>query len=237
MSDERYAPPRAPLADGPAAATGSGTFDLGVAFNEAWSLTWANFGLLLGVGVVGVLLMAVSTVTVVGIVLLVPVFVWGGIRFMLNVIDGHAEFGDLFSGFQEYGRVLLSMLLLGVLSFLINLLGQSLSLVGSAAGVTSLELIGSLLNLAWALFVMARLNFAWFYAVDQGLGPVESLQASWDATSGLKGSCAALVIMSIVVILIGALALIVGVIPAAMIAYLLPASAYRQMVGRQSAAS
>lgn len=237
MSDDRYAPPRAPLADEPTATGGTGTFDLGVSFNQAWSLTWANFGLLLGTGLVGLLLMAVSAVTVVGIFLLVPVFVWGGIRFMLNVIDGNAEFGDLFSGFQDYGRVLLAMLLLGVLSFLINLLGQSLSLVGSAAGVPSLELIGSLLNLAWALFVMARLNFAWFYAVDQGLGPVESLQASWDATTGLKGSCAALVVMSIVVIIIGLLALVVGVIPALMIAYLLPASAYRQMVGRQIAAS
>jgi uncharacterized membrane protein len=82
---------------------------------------------------------------------------------------------------------------------------------------------------------MARLNFAWFYAVDQGLGPVEALQASWDATSELKANCAALIVMSLVVILVGLLCLIIGVIPAAMIAYLLPASAYRQMAGRQSA--
>jgi uncharacterized membrane protein len=208
-----------------------------LAFNEAWSATWANFGLLLGVGIVGFLLMAASAVTVVGIFLLVPVFAWGGIRFMLNVIDGNAAFSDLFSGFQDYGRILLSMLLLLLLSFLINMLGQSLSLIGTAAKLPALEAVGTLINLGWALLVMARLNFAWFYSVDQGLGPVEALQASWDATANLKGSCAALVVMSIVVILIGVICLIVGVIPALMIAYLLPASAYRQMVGRQSAAS
>jgi hypothetical protein len=237
MSDERYAPPQAPLADGTMTVGGTGTFDLGLAFNEAWAATWANFGLLLGVGIAGVLLMAASAVTVIGLFLLVPVFVWGGIRFMLNVLDGNPAFSDLFSGFSDYGRILLSMLLLGALSFLINMLGQSVTLIGTAANLPLLEGLGSLVNLAWALLVMARLNFAWFFAVDQGMGPVESLQASWDATSNLKGSCAALVVMSIVVVLIGVLALIVGVIPAVMIAYLLPASAYRQMVGRRSAAA
>jgi len=237
MSDERYAPPSANLGDAGSAVAGTGRFDLGVAFNEAWAATWANFGLLLAVSLVGGLLVLASTVTVVGIFLLVPVFAWGGIRFMLNVIDGRAEFGDLFSGFADYGRSLLSMLLLFVLSSLISALGQSLSLIGTAAGLSVLEGVGAIVNLAWTFLVMARLNFAWFYAVDQGLGPVEALQASWDITAELKGNCAALIVMSLVVILIGLLCLIIGVIPASMIAYLLPVSAYRQMVGRQSAAS
>jgi len=156
------------------------------------------------------------------------------IRFMLNVIDGRGEFSDLFSGFQDYGRTLLAMLILFVVSSLLSALGQALNLIGSAANSPALEAIGTIVNLAWTFLVMARLNFAWFYAVDQGLGPVEALQASWDATSELKGNCAALIVMSLVVIVIGLLCLIVGVIPASMIAYLLPASAYRQMAGRQS---
>jgi hypothetical protein len=237
MSDDRYAPPQANLTTPSEAIPGTGSFDLGLAFNEAWAATWANFGLLLGVGVVATLLMLASTVTVVGIFLLVPVFAWGLIRFMLNVIDGRAEFSDLFSGFQDYGRVLLAMLILFALSSLISALGQSLSLIGTAAGLPALEAIGTVVNLAWTFLVMARLNFAWFYAVDQGLGPVEALQASWDATSELKGNCAALIVMSLVVIIIGVLCLIIGVIPASMIAYLLPVSAYRQMAGRQSAAA
>ena len=237
MSDDRYAPPQANLTDASAAVAGTGSFDLGLAFNEAWAATWANFGLLLGVSLVGGLLVLLSTVSVVGIFLLVPVFAWGGIRFILNVIDGQAEFADLFSGFQDYGRSLLSMLLLFVLSSLISALGQALNLIATAANVPLLEAVGTIVNLLWTFLVMARLNFAWFYAVDRGLGPVEALQASWDATSELKGSCAALIVMSLVVIVIGLLCLIVGLIPASMIAYLLPVSAYRQMVGRQSAAS
>ncbi len=237
MPDDRYAPPQANLQQASARVAGTGSFDLGLALNEAWATTWANFGLLLGVGIVGGLLMLASAFTVVGIFLLVPVLAWGGIRFVLNVVDGEAEFADLFSGFQDYGRSLLSMLLLFVLSSLISLLGQSLNLIGSAADLPLLEGMGTIVNLAWTFLVMARLNFAWFFAVDQGLGPVEALQASWDATSELKGNCAALIVMSVAVIGIGVLCLIVGVIPAAMIAYLLPVSAYRQMVGRQSVAS
>jgi hypothetical protein len=237
MSDDRYAPPQANLTQPSADVAGTGSFDLGLAFNEAWAKTWANFGLLLGVGIVGVLLALASMVTVVGIFLLVPVFAWGAIRFLLNIIDGEAAFADLFSGFQDYGRSLLSMLLLFVLSSLISALGQSLSLIGTATGAPVLEAVGGIVNLAWTFLVMARLNFAWFYAVDQGLGPVEALQTSWDATAGLKGGCAALIVMSLVVVMVGLLCLIVGVIPASMIAYLLPVSAYRQMVGRRSAAA
>jgi len=237
MSDDRYAPPQANLTTASDSLPGTGSFDLGLAFNEAWAATWANFALLLGVGLVAGLLMVASTLTLVGAFLLVPVFAWGVIRFMLNVIDGRGEFSDLFSGFQDYGRTLLAMLILFVLSTLISALGQALSMIGSAANSSALEAIGTIVNLAWTFLVMARLNFAWFYAVDQGLGPVEALQASWDATSELKANCAALIVMSLVVILIGLLCLIVGVIPASMIAYLMPASAYRQMAGRQSAAA
>jgi hypothetical protein len=237
MSDDRYAPPQANLTATSAAVAGTGSFDLGLAFNEAWAATWANFGLLLAVGVVGFLLVLASTVTVVGIFLLVPVFAWGGIRFMLNVVDGQAAFADLFSGFQDYGRSLLSMLLLIVLSSLISALGQALNLIGTAASLPALAAIGTLVNLAWTFLVMARLNFAWFFAVDQGLGPVEALQASWDATSELKGNCVALYLMLPVVFFMGVLCLLVGAIPGSMIAILLYPSAYRQMVGRQSAAS
>ena len=49
MSDRRYAPPSANLGDAAPAVAGTGQFDLGEAFNEAWAATWANFGLLLAV--------------------------------------------------------------------------------------------------------------------------------------------------------------------------------------------
>jgi hypothetical protein len=237
VSDERYAPPQAKLADDGALSGGSGRFDLGVAFREAWAATWANFGLLLGAGIVGSVLMGLSVVTVVGAFLIAPVLAWGGIRLMLNAFDGTASFGDLWSGFSDYGSALVSMLVLFLLQTLISALGQSLATIGQVAELPWLEGVGSLVNLAWAFLVTARLVFAWFFAVDQGMGPVQALQASWDATADQKGNCAGLLILTIVIGIIGVLFLIVGLIPAIMVTYLMQVSAYRQMVGRRSAAS
>jgi uncharacterized membrane protein len=237
VSDERYAPPQAKLADEGSLSGGTGRFDLGVAFREAWAATWANFGLLLGAGIVSTLLFVVSALTVVGLFLIAPVLAWGGIRLVLNALDGRASFGDLWSGFSDYGRALVTMLVLFILQSLIGALGQSLSTIGQAAEMPMLAMVGGVVNLLWTFLVTARLVFAWFYAVDQGMGPVESLQASWDATSLQKANCAALIVMAIAIVMVGLLALIVGVIPAVMITYLMQVSAYRQMVGRRSAAS
>lgn len=237
MSDERYAPPQAKLADEGSLSGGTGRFDLGVAFREAWAATWANFGLLLGAGIVSAVLFLLSAVTVVGLFLIAPVLAWGGIRLVLNAYDGNATFGDLWSGFSDYGRALVSMLVLFILQSLIGALGQSVATIGQTADLPVVEFVGAIVNLLWTFLITARLIFSWFYVVDQGMGPVESLQASWDATSLQKANCAALIVMSIVIVVVGVLALIVGVIPAVMITYLMQASAYRQMVGRRSAAS
>lgn len=237
MSDERYAPPLAKLADEGALSGGTGRFDLGVALREAWSATWANFGVLLAAGLVSLVLFILSGLTVIGLFLIVPVLAWGGIRLVLNAYDGKAEFGDLWSGFSDYGSALVAMLVIFLLQALISGLGQALSTIGEIAGVPALSFIGGIANLAWVFLVSARLVFAWFYAVDQGMGPVESMQASWDATSTQKANCAALFILSLIIPFLGLLALILGVIPASMISYLMQVSAYRQMVGRRSAAS
>ncbi len=237
MSDERYAPPLAKLADEGSLSGGSGRFDLGVALREGWDATWANFGLLLGAGIVSTLLFVVSFLTVIGAFLIVPVLVWGGIRLVLNAYDRKATFGDLWSGFSDYGRALVAMLVLFLLQGLIGALGQSLSTIGQVAEISWLAALGGVVNLAWMFLVTSRLVFAWFYAVDQGMGPVESLQASWDATTELKANCAGMIVLTFVVFAIGFLCLIVGVIPAVMITYLMQVSAYRQMVGRRSAAS
>jgi uncharacterized membrane protein len=237
VSDERYAPPQAKLADEGSLSGGTGRFDLGVALREGWAATWANFGLLLGAFLVVGLLMILSGLTVIGLFLIVPVLAWGSIRLTLNAYDGTASFGDVWSGFSDYGSALVTMLVLFLLQMLISALGQSLSTIGQVAEIPSLMLVGSAVNFAWAFLVTARLVFSWFYAVDQGMGPVEALQASWDATSEQKANCAGLFILSIVVPMLGLLAFLVGLIPAVMIAYLMQVSAYRQMVGRRSAAS
>lgn len=235
MSDARYAPPHARLHS--ASATGPGAIDVGEAFKEGWAATWSSFGLMLGVYVVGTLLTVLSALTVIGVFLLCPVFVWGFFRFNLNAIDGRAEFADLFSGFADYGRVVGTMLVLMGLLILIGLLGQSVSLAGAAVGSGALQGLGILVNFVFSLTVMPRLAFAWYYAVDREAGPGEAVQAAWAATDGQTGNCFVLTLLSSVVMLTGVLFLLVGVIPAVMVGYLMQAAAFRQLAGQQTGAA
>jgi len=85
--------------------------------------------------------------------------------------------------------------------------------------------------------VMPRLAFAWYYAVDRELGPSEALWAAWEATSGQTGTCLIIALLSSVVMIMGVLFLLVGVVPAVMVAYLMQAAAYRQLAGRQTGAA
>jgi hypothetical protein len=236
MSDARYAPPHARLRSAPAAGPG-GPIDVGEAFREGWAATWSSFGLALGVYFVGTVLFLLSAVTVVGLFLACPVFVWGFFRFNLNALDGRAEFADLFSGFGDYGRVVGTMLVLMALVLLVGMLGQSVSIVGAMAGSGALQGLGVLVNFVWSLTVMPRIAFAWYYAVDREMGPGEALQAAWAATDGQTGGCLVLGILMSVVMIMGVLFLLVGVIPALMVAYLMQAAAFRQLAGPQTGAA
>jgi uncharacterized membrane protein len=231
MSDERYAPPTAPLGDS-TRERGTGRIDLGEAFREAWATTWANFPLLLGVSLMFLVVALLSALTVVGIFLVLPVLAWGGFRFALNVIDGRAETGDLFSGFSDYGRTLGAMLVLMILMALLYFVGQSLAIAGQLGGSGLVTFVGTIANLVWSLGVMPRLAFVWYYVVDQDLGATEAVQTSWEATRDQKLTCLLLGVVTGLIPVIGVLFLLVGVIPAVMISTLMQAAAYRQLAGR-----
>jgi uncharacterized membrane protein len=233
MSDSRYAPPSAPLIGRGGARGGTGIIDLGAAFGEAWHATWANFGVLLGAGFVLLVLIIISAVSVIGIFVLVPIFAYGGTRLLLNALDGNPEFSDVFSGFSEYGRTLTHMLPLTLLLMLIGTVGNLVERMGTA--VT--PLLGSLFILAWTFGISSRLGFAIYFAVDRGLGAIESLRVAWETTASQKLNCAVLILLFFLVGFVGVLCLLIGVIPAIMVGSLLQAAAYRQLAGRQSDAA
>jgi len=235
MSDDRYAPPTAPLTE-PLSRRGTGRIDLGEAFREAWDRTWSNFGLLFLAGLTVFAVAALSGVTVVGLFLIVPVLLWGSLRLLLNVLDRRGAVADLFSGFSDYGRALGAMLALIVLYLLIGLAGQSVAILGRVTGSGLLAFVGAVVNLAWSFGVMARLSFASYFVVEQGLAPADALRTSWERTGDQKLTCAVLALLSLLILVIGFLCLVVGMIPAWMIASLLHAAAYRQLEARSGAA-
>jgi hypothetical protein len=231
MSDNPYAPPTADLgAERVESVGGRGDFEIGTCLNDAWANTWANFPLWLVVGLVGLAASALAVLSVIGVVLVLPVLGWGATYFGLRMHDRHAEFGDLFAGFSRYGEALVGMLVLGVLMFLISLLGNSVQFLGTLTGSSELENLGILVSWAFALLVTARLYFAYFLVVE-GVAPMEALSRSWRATAASRWKVAGLVLLGIPIVLAGMLALVVGVIPATAMVYLMWVSAYRQTLG------
>jgi hypothetical protein len=238
MSNNPYAPPTANLetAGLTPALAGRGDFDLGQCFSEAWANTWANFGTWLGTYLVWGIATLAAALTGIGLIFLVPVLFWGVTVFTLRLHDGGAELRDAFSGFSRYGQALATMLAMFVILMLVSLLGQSVDMIGSALDDPYVRIVGVIVNLAFGLFVTPRLNFSYLLAVDRNQPALDAVRRSWEGTARAKWKVAALALLSGLVVLGGALVLLVGVIPASVIASLMWVSAYRQIFGGPAAA-
>jgi len=225
-------PYQAPVADGDMPELAAGDFSIGAALSEAFEVTKQNFPLWLGVGIVGFLLVGLSAITIIGYFVLVPVFTWGLCRFLLNMVDGRATFGDLFSGFSNYGTNLWRMLGVSVCFIGLVLLGDSIALVGQLTKSSGLQTFGSLVYLVFTFTVLLRFYFAMFFLVDNpNMGAIESLSASWAATRGKTLKLIGLALVSGLVGMLGLLALVVGVLFTLTMSYVAYAAAYRRMVG------
>ncbi|MCK6551322.1 hypothetical protein L6R52_36140 [Myxococcota bacterium] len=211
---------------------GTGRFDLGVCFREAWSATWDSFPLWLVAGFVYVIVAVAATVTIVGLFLVVPVLFWGAVLFALNMLDGRPKGGDLFAGFSRYGDSLVSMLLLFLAFFVLSLPGAIPVWVGMFAGSTSLMALGQVASYAWSFVFVVRFAFAPMYIVDQGMPVMDALKASWTATSSQWFMTFVLALVSTIVSFVGLIALVIGFIPSTVIASMMYVSAYRQIAGR-----
>lgn len=230
MAESPLNPYQAPFAHDPASGGGAGDFSIQRALSDGWNATRNYFPLWLGVGIVGSLCAGAAAITVIGAIVVVPVLVYGGIKFLLNMLDGRAQFNDLFSGFSNYGSVLGRMLLLILLLALIGLASESVLLIGNFTDSGVLQLVGSLIYLGATLFVILPLSFSTFFLVDQNMGATEALGASWRIARGKLGKLLLLTLVEMLIGVLGVLALVVGVIFSMTIAYAMLASAYRQMV-------
>jgi hypothetical protein len=153
------------------------------------------------------------------------------------MLDGKAEFNDLFAGFSKYGATLGRMLLLMVVLILLGLVSESLIFIGSWLQSSVLSLIGSLVYLACVVFVILPTSFAFFFAVDRDLPALDALNASWRITRGKLLKLVGLGLLAGLIAVSGILALGVGVVFTMTMSYAMFASAYRQMTGPAPAAA
>ncbi len=238
MSSDPYAPPTSDLGTGAPSEVlgGRGDFEIGLAFSEAWSATWAGFPLWLGVSIVFFLAAFLVTLTVVGFFFVLPVLGWGFTGFFLNMYDRSAKLEDLFQGFSFYAEALGGMIVIFVVTFVMGVLAQSVQLAGDLMGQPVVSVIGFFVYLVLSFAVLPRFYFAYLHLVDRRLGPIESLQRAWEVTSPVKWKVMLLMLASMVVMIVGALALLIGMIPATVVVYMMWISAYRQMEGRPAPA-
>jgi len=73
------------------------------------------------------------------------------------------------------------------------------------------------------------LAFVPYLVVERGLGPVDAMKESWRVTKGHKGQVGLLILALVGIVILGLLALGIGVFVAAPIAMLAMTHAYRML--------
>ncbi len=224
-------PYQAPTADFDAPTGNFGELSIGRCISESFEATKRYFPLWLWVGLVGAVLSFLSAITFIGYFALVPIFAFGMTKFLLNMIDGRAEFADLFAGFSNYGSVLGRTLMVTLCFFVLILIGDSIAIAGQVMKSPAVQTAGSFIYLGFTLVVLVRFYFALFFVVDRDMGGIEAMSASWNATRGKNLKLLGVALVGGLIAIAGLLALVVGFVFTLMMAYVCYASAYRQVAG------
>jgi len=153
--------------------------------------------------------LAAAAVSVVGIV--VYAFFQGGlISLNLKAARGDTPtIADAFSGGRWFGRMIGVYFLYGLAIF-----------------------VGILLLIIPGIIMAFGFMLAPYYVVDQNMGPVEAMRASWRSTSGQKMKLFVLGLLFFLISLAGVLACCFGVVVAAPVISLTMAFAYLYISGR-----
>lgn len=132
----------------------------------------------------------------------------GFIVICLKIIDSaKPEFGDLIARLDVLWSYIGASLMLGV-------------------AVTA----GLVLLIVPGIYVAVRLQFYGFFIVDQRVGPIESLQKSWEVTDGRVWSLLWLDLILVGINLLGMLLFVVGLFVTVPISTLALAYVYRQLL-------
>ena len=209
-----YAPPNEPFAPPPAGAvpTAGGPVDweAGDALSQGWEVfkrQWVTFALgplmaYFGAGIPASIVNQVgqssgasaeqlSIFIMIGQLITFAIITYFNAGFMkasLSAVRGNTpQFGELFSGGSRF-----------------------LPLLGTYFLMYLCIVVGLILLIVPGIIAALALSMAPFYCVDQNLGPVEALKASWNATDGQKGKIFVYGLLSILVLFAGMLCCCIG---------------------------
>ena len=153
--------------------------NIGAAMSDGWALFKEHMGLMIGAGAIffGILMAAGLLGAIIPAAqLLVQGPLMGGMILLTLKLsrEGHAEIGDLFLGFKNYGWLLLTTVVQGAVIFAAMLPGIILIVIGvvtlaaenEGMGV-GLLIAGGAISFVMAMVVGVLINYAVFLVADQ----------------------------------------------------------------------
>ena len=187
------------------------------AYAQAWDVLKRCFLELLLLAIVWALLSAPSgwfreslLGTAYHVLVLGPVGFGGMYAFLRAVRGGTPEIGDLFVAFRgDYVQAVLASLLMGILIS-----------------------IGFVLLVIPGFIAIVRLAWVPYLVTDEHLDAVGAVRESWERTRGHGWTIFGIFLLAIPIVLVGLVLLVVGVIPALMLAQLASAALYADVTAR-----
>lgn len=187
------------------------------AYAQAWDVLKRCFLELLLLAIVWALLSAPSgwfreslVGTAYHVLVLGPVGFGGMYAFLRAVRGGTPEIGDLFVAFRgDYVQAVLASLLMGILIS-----------------------IGFVLLVIPGFIAIVRLAWVPYLVTDEHLDAVGAVRESWERTRGHGWTIFGIFLLAIPIVLVGLVLLVVGVIPALMLAQLASAALYADVTAR-----
>lgn len=153
--------------------------NIGAAMSDGWALFKEHMGLMIGAGAIfsGILLAAGLLGAIIPAApLLVQGPLMGGMILLTLKLsrEGHAEIGDLFLGFKNYGWLLLTTVVQGAVIFAAMLPGIILIVIGAVTLAAENEgmgggllIAGGAISFVMAMVVGVLINYAVFLVADQ----------------------------------------------------------------------
>ncbi len=228
-----------------------GAIDAGGCVSNAWEMVKQNYGMYLGISLIAMIL--AGCIPCVSLFLVGPVM--GGVYFVyLRQMRGEpVEFGMMFKGFEKF----LPLMVIGIIASIPEIIGQilrftvdlgRLGLMGDgrnkdfqffqqsstpefaiATGLLIIIAIVALVVIIFAVVWRVLLIFAIPLAMEYDLGVIDAIKLSARAATSNIGGLIVLFIFEFLIMLLGVLALCIGIFFVIPIIYAANAFAYRQV--------
>lgn len=234
MAFNPYAPPADNFGPPPGALpSGSGPvgWEAGEVMGQAWEIfkrQWVTFffGPLIAMFAAGIPGQIINQVVATSTSDMDVIIAAGVISGLINLVVQTYMYAGLYKmclGAARNGMPQLGELFQGGSRFL--------ALLGATLLMNLLIIVGFICLIIPGIIVAYGLSMTPYFVIDQGLGPVEAIKASWNATDGHKGKLFVYSLLSMLVMFAGLLCCCIGMYGAIGVVFLGNAIIYTRLTG------